>query len=415
MVSPSYHFYIHKIKGWNTYPLKLMVRWDSNSVVFNVGYKVDPNKWSRDTQRCMLKSYHGDHKISAAVINGAIQALQEEVENIFESYNRKGIYPYPDDIRGAIRHSSKSSDINIIQAFNKFIDTESAKSSWTYNTKKKITTVRNHLKEYSPDMDIENVTEQELYSYLKWLNSNEYRNTTIFYEIKIIKWFLRWASKNNMYSGDAHEKFDPKIKTADREVIYLTFQELSDMMKLELSGRLDYARDCFCFCCFTGLRFSDMCNLNKSDIKDDCISVTTVKTTDSLRIDLNNYSRSILDKYANVKFKNGKALPHMANQEMNRLLKKLGKMLELNEPITMVDYYGSERVETTYNKWELLTTHCGRRTFVVNAMYLGVPDSVIMSWTGHSSIEAMKPYRKVVDESKRREMNKFDELLSKNV
>ena len=264
-------------------------------------------------------------------------------------------------------------------------------------------------------MDIEKITEKEMYAYLKWLNSNDYKNSTIFYEIKIIKWFLRWAVKNNMYSGDAHIKFDPKIKLMDKEVIYLTFQELSDMMKLELDGRLEIARDMFCLCCFSGLRFSDMSNLNKSDIKDDCISITTMKTSDSLRIDLNNYSREIIAKYADKTYKNGKAFPRMANQEMNRCLKRIGRMMDLNEQIKIVEYYGSERIENTYKKWQLLTTHCGRRTFVVNAMYLGVPDSVIMSWTGHSSIEAMKPYRKVIDESKRREMNKFDDLLSKSV
>lgn len=415
MISPSYHFYIHKIKGWDTYPLKLMVRWGDESVVFNVGYRVDPNKWSRETQRCMLRSYHGDRKISAAVINGAIQNLQDTLEGIFEDYNRKGVYPYADDIREAIRSKNKGSGVNLVDAFDRFIENESINSAWAYNTRKKIVTVRNHIKDYAPNMKTEQISEDELYNYLRWMNSRNYKNTTIFYEVKILKWFLRWAHKNKLYSGDVYEEFDPKIKMADREVVFLSFHELSRMMDLKLAGLLDAARDCFCFCCFTGLRFSDMCNLKKSDIKDDYISITTLKTTDSLKIDLNSYSRRILDKYKDVEFDKGRALPVMLNQEMNRQLKKLGQMIELNDPITMVDYYGSRRVETTYKKWELLTTHCGRRTFVVNAMYLGVPDSVIMSWTGHSSVESMRPYRKVIDESKRREMDKFDNLLDKNV
>lgn len=69
---------------------------------------------------------------------------------------------------------------------------------------------------------------------------------------------------------------------------------------------------------------------------------------------------------------------------------------------------GSKRVEKIVPKWELLSSHTGRRTFVVNALRLGIPAEVIMRWTGHSSYEAMKPYVKIVDELKKEQMSKFD-------
>lgn len=67
--------------------------------------------------------------------------------------------------------------------------------------------------------------------------------------------------------------------------------------------------------------------------------------------------------------------------------------------------------EEVYPKWALLTTHCGRRTFVVTALRLGIPVEVIMRWTGHSSFEAMKPYAKIVDEVKEKSMSRFDNFL----
>lgn len=51
----------------------------------------------------------------------------------------------------------------------------------------------------------------------------------------------------------------------------------------------------FLFCCFSGLRYSDVYNLKRSDIKPDHIEVTTVKTADSLIIELNNHSKAILE------------------------------------------------------------------------------------------------------------------------
>ena len=59
-----------------------------------------------------------------------------------------------------------------------------------------------------------------------------------------------------------------------------------------------------------------------------------------------------------------------------------------------------ERIEEVYPKYELLSCHCGRRTFVVNGLYLGIPPIVIMEWTGHYDYKSMKPYTKVVNKLK---------------
>lgn len=37
-------------------------------------------------------------------------------------------------------------------------------------------------------------------------------------------------------------------------------------------------------------------------------------------------------------------------------------------------------------------SHTGRRTFICNALAMGIPPQVIMKWTGHSDYKAMKPY-----------------------
>ena len=56
------------------------------------------------------------------------------------------------------------------------------------------------------------------------------------------------------------------------------------------------------------------------------------------------------------------------------------------------------------------TTHAGRRTFICNALSLGIPANVVMKWTGHSDYKAMKPYIDIADDIKANAMNKFDQL-----
>ena len=93
---------------------------------------------------------------------------------------------------------------------------------------------------------------------------------------------------------------------------------------------------------------------------------------------------------------------------MNDYLKELGELANLTEPVRVVHFKNNEREELVYKKYEVLTTHCGRRTFIVLALTLGIPITVIMKWTGHESYEAIKPYIKIVDSLKEEEMRKFN-------
>ena len=177
----------------------------------------------------------------------------------------------------------------------------------------------------------------------------------------------------------------------------------------ESKSYLDRVRDVFLFCCFTSLRYSDVYNLKSSDVKETHIEVTTVKTGDDLIIELNKYSKSILEKYKEVHFSNDKVLPVISNQKMNDYLKELGELAGIDDPIRETYYKGNKRIDEVYPKYALLSTHAGRRTFICNALSLGIPAQVVMKWTGHSDYKAMKPYIDIADDIKASAMNKFNQ------
>lgn len=136
----------------------------------------------------------------------------------------------------------------------------------------------------------------------------------------------------------------------------------------------------------------------------------TQKTSDGLKIELNRHAQAIIDKYHGKRFRGDRALPVISNQKMNDYLKELGRMAGIDAPTRVVYFRGEQRFDEYHPKWELLTTHCARRTFVVTALQLGIPVEVIIRWTGHSSYEAMKPYVAIVDDLKKKEMDKFNAL-----
>ena len=274
--------------------------------------------------------------------------------------------------------------------------------------------MRKHLEKFDKELTFEALDEPKLTSYVNFLKDVEgLRNTSTMKQIAYLKWFLRWSFKKGYNQNMAYDSFKPKLKNTPKKVIFLTWEELNRLKDYKIPPTKQYlerVRDVFLFCCFSGLRYSDVYNLKRSDIKPDHIEVTTVKTADSLIIELNNHSKAILDKYKGVHFEDHKALPVISNQKMNDYLKELGELAEINDPVRETYYKGNERIDTVTPKYALLGTHAGRRTFICNALALGIPAQVVMKWTGHSDYKAMKPYIDIADDIKANAMNKFNQL-----
>ena len=400
--------------------IRLRISWASQRVEMLTGLQVSPNSWVQQVRRA--KTSYRNGTTSGSDINKELSSIEAYVDTTFQRYHLEGRTPSPAELKlelgkyfGTVANKT---DANFFDCIDIFTDTMSHQNGWAPGTLTKFKTIKKHLQDYSPKLTFTDLTEDGLQSFMLHLLSSGLRNVTIAKDLDILRWFLRWAYRHGYTNNNAFETFRPKLKGTDgnsKEIIYLEWEELMDLYNYEFPSKSQSAvRDVFCFCCFTGLRYSDVYALRTSDIKDNYISVVTQKTSDGLRIELNDFSRAILAKYADFqKNSHGKALPVITNQKMNDALKDIGKIVGIDTPIRIVYYVGSDRKEDVHPKWELLTTHCARRTFVVNALRLGIPAEVIMKWTGHSDFSAMKPYIKIVDELKEREMSKFN-LLSEN-
>jgi integrase len=403
--------------------LRLRIRYDSSTVVnFNVGYRANHDKWSKDTQRCKRGTTHGKKNVSASEINREIQRLEDLAENVFKAFEVKDLIPTINEYKEAFNKANGKETGTIkkdgfFDLWDKFVSTEGSKNYWTNATYKKFHTVKTHLQSYNPKLTLKNLTESDLIGFVKHLEKQDLRNSSINKHYSFFRWFLRWSYKNGYYKGTLHS-WKPKLKGA-REYqqirVYLDWEELMQLHYFKVPQNkqyLDRVKDVFLFLCFSGIRHSDVYKLQKSDVYKDYISVVTQKTTDSLTIELNNYSRAILDKYKNVELPKDKALPVISLQKMNSYLKELAELAELDAPWKTVYFKGVERYEEINPKYSLLSTHAGRRTFVVNSLALGISPAVILKWTGHSDFKSMKPYIDIVSKTKVENMNKFNEKSS---
>ena len=148
--------------------------------------------------------------------------------------------------------------------------------------------------------------------------------------------------------------------------------------------------------------------MKKANVKESYIEVHTIKTSENFIIELNQQSKKILEKYRDMEGE--KALPVISNRKMNDYLKEVAQVAGINDLVTTTYYKGNVRFEETTPKYALLGTHAGRRTFVCNALALGIPPNIVMKWTGHSDYKSMKPYIDIADEMKASAMDKFNLL-----
>ena len=405
-------------------PIRMRVNFASKRIEFTTGYRIDSAKWDADKQR-VKNGCSNKLKQSASEINTSLLEYYTEIQSIFKRFEVEGVMPTPEQIKEAFNalhkpvseeHKPKKEALpcDFFQVFNNFVEDCGRQNNWTDSTFEKFAAVKNHLTNFREGLTFEFFDERGLNDYVGYLRDvKEMRNTTIGKQLSFLKWFLRWAYKKGVHQNNAYDSYKPKLKSTQKKIIFLTWDELNRLREFKIpfnKQALERVRDVFLFQCFTGLRYSDVFNLHRSDIKGDHIEVTTVKTSDSLIIELNNHSKAILDKYKDVAFEDDKVLPVITNQKMNDYLKELAELAGIDEPVRQTYYRGNERIDEVTPKYALLGTHAGRRTFICNALALGIPPQVVMTWTGHSDYKAMKPYIDIADDIKANAMSKFNQL-----
>ena len=405
-------------------PIRVSARAAGGRLLTSIGYSINPAQWDSEAQQVKPGKKNAPtfnaKGIPAATINARIAAISAAFAFLEAQPRGTTIAELQgalDAITGKADRKAAAQPIQsiVLNYFDMWIAEESRANQWAGSTTAKMQSFRNSLEEFKPDLAFSDLNEKGITRYIDFLRRKGHEETSIQKRYSNLKWFLYWAIRKGYCSETAIQTYRPKFKVLAKPVIFLTRPELLKLYNFEIpatpsvvtltdstgrqyekavqyAGALAKARDLFCFCAFTSLRYSDMAALKRSDIVGDKIILTTQKTNDRLEIPLNNYSRAILDKYADLQDPRGLALPVISNQKMNDYLKDLCELCDFREPITKVYYRAGERIEETREKWQLISTHAARRTFICYALTKGIPPQVVMKFTGHSDYQAMKPY-----------------------
>lgn len=366
------------------------------------GINVPDSVWNDGTQRVKASRNFPQH----VEINGFLNSLANQATKISFRYSEEqkslSASQFKKELDLFRGKSEKAERLDFFGFFSQFIKEREGNKDYAKGsivvyktTLKKITDFSQHTRRKIDFIDFD----YSLFAdFTNYLFSKDFSTNYIHKITSTLKTVLLEAERREV-SPDLKYKSD-WIQVKKREVpsIYLTNEELAKLHRLNLSSqpRLERVRDLFLVGCHTGLRFSDFINIKPENLKTingrDVISIVTKKTGRKVSIPIKEVVQSLLNKY------DGQLPNNISNQKMNQYLKEIGELAGLDEQVLLAKFQGRRREETTYRKFELITTHTARRSFATNAFKAGVPVKLIMQITGHKTEKEFYKYIKLNSE-----------------
>lgn len=220
-------------------------------------------------------------------------------------------------------------------------------------------------------------------------------NTTSKYLMNFKK-IVRIALAKGWMKKDPFAQIRFHLDPVERE--FLEKQELKAMLNKAISiPRLAQVRDIFCFCCLTGLAFTDVQQLKAEHLVADIhgkiwIRKARQKTKNMCNIPLLDEAQKIIDRYRDHPYcqTHGVLLPVCSNQKMNSYLKELADICGIRKN---------------------LSTHCARHTFATLTLASGATIDNVAKMLGHANVNMTRRYAKVLDSSIMRDM----EVVAENM
>nr|WP_306592651.1 tyrosine-type recombinase/integrase [Chryseobacterium sp. WG14] len=182
-------------------------------------------------------------------------------------------------------------------------------------------------------------------------------------------------------------------------------KDFEKVFNLDLSNNvhLDITRRLFCISCLTGLRHSDVLNIDYKSIKEGKYHFKNTKKNRPDIIAMSSKAVSYIEEF-NKLYGVGKGY---TNQTSNKHLTKILIKAEVSSDFLINEKnYKGELVSITKPVYEWITFHYGRRYFIIGCLNRGLQPLEIMQITGHEDFAVFQNYVKFADNDSVDKLNK---------
>lgn len=318
--------------------------------------------------------------------NLIIETSLKRANDIFLNYQLKHELLTIDDFEREYKHEKPTCFYSLCDTIiNQNCMTNRLSSGTLYGYRKDIS----KLKKFKDKISFNEITPGFLLAYENYMR-NDLKNmqNTIHRSLKFIRAIVNVARRQGLTDNYAFSKYELRTETTDRE--FLHEPEIEKIIEAFNQGKFktEYWRvyKIFVFCCFTGLRYSDIKALRHRDISEGSIRITMHKTKDLVTIPLLEPAKKLIIQDE----PNEKVFRVPCNQVMNRHLKEIVRIAKIDKSITF---------------------HCARHTFAILALNHGIDINTVQKLLGHKKIAHTQRYAKLQDHKVKRDMEQLDEKL----
>jgi integrase len=259
---------------------------------------------------------------------------------------------------------------------------------FAHRTKYKYTGLDDKLKEFAKesgkdDFEVSEIDKYFFENFKSFLISKDLKSNTIGTYSKSLKAVL---NANNLYNS---KECKITIQREEVDTVYLNEDDLNKIISLDLSGdkKLEKTRYSFLLLAYTGCRLSDLRKLVETEIYKGAITFRQQKTNNKVSIPL------LYDDTAKY-IEKCKSIGIMTNSNFNKYIREICRLAKIDDKIEITETKGGKRIKTSKPKYELVTSHTGRRSFCTNMILRGLPADRIMKISGHKTYSSFKSYIK---------------------
>ena len=367
---------------------------------FSTGLSIKPEYWNKEKQKVLEKADNSEY------INKQMSLIKQQLGQAFLMLQIQQKYFDVDDIYKKYNGEETKKELGVISAYGehntyykKLIGKDIKEVSW-----QKFENTKTHLQSFikwkfkQGDVKLSKLKYQFIKDFEYYLRTEkEMQQSTINKTLQRFKKMINFAVAQDYLNRNPFLMHKPK--PTKKEVVYLTKTELIHLQKKEIDNkRLEEVRDCFVFCCYTGLAFKEMSNLRSHHIvvgKDgrNWIKMKRQKTNKSISVPILPVAQKLLKKYEG-KRRDGKLLPSKTNAHFNAYLKEIAGLCEIKIN---------------------LTHHIARKTFATTVLLLNdVPMEVVSKLLGHSRIGITQAhYGQILEEKVISEVGKLSKKMNR--
>lgn len=412
-------------------PIQLRIRTTdgSSETTINTGSSIQLRYWKNGTVSTRCPDYTN--------ISRNLTRIRQDVEEIVIGLEEEGQFPNPKLVKSLFekliddRERKSLQPLNYDECWDKFLKKKKVETSpRTYIMYKMLyKRLNEYSREYKVKLTFDYLVSSDFETdFKKWSwEVRKHKNNFVRKNLTSIKSFLNFCHQNNYIDVKLRNYSKPKEQERV-EVIFLTRDEVlklfnftkydyeegktfpSGVVPIEDVNRFgtkqyftnwELTKDMFLFMCVIGCRWGDLHTLtwDSQNFDNETFMWENQKTKKFTTVPLDKIGIEILKKYGKSKSRTMKLFPKYSMDKFNNTLKKVFKELNFNRLVSVSKLMGSKTINTEKKPlYEVISSHSGRRTFIMNLLSRDVDYKTIMTMTGHSDVKSLMKYVSVNNE-----------------